>query len=456
MKIKQIIIASTLLVSVASFAQKDEMKVLKKIYEKDVPSSKDIIDYKAAIQKAEPLITNATESDKIYYNYFKSLTPYLEMAEAMSKPENANNPQALFKKFTTPVLTEMGKSLSDVVEFEKKSGKQVYTKDIQEMIVQFKPMVLNYAVALEKQGNLKESSQVLYAVYQLDKKDLENLYYAAGYAVNANDYDSALKYYQELKGANYSGEATMYYATDKETKKEEYLGTSPTQRDLLIKTGKYEKPRNEKIPSKRGEIYKNIAIILLQKGQNEEAKSAIADARKANPDDVSLIVTEADLYYKLKDTETYKRLVNEALAKNPNDASLVFNLGVVSNSANQLDEAKKYYLKAIELDPNFIDAYLNLADNLLKPDSKLVEDINKLGSSTSDKDLKKYQALTVERKKIFNEVMPIYEKALELSEKLDQSNPANKEQTNVIKSNLKTVYSFLELSEKSKALKAKM
>lgn len=455
MKIKQIIIASTLLVSVASFAQKDEMKVLKKIYEKDVPSSKDIIDYKAAIQKAEPLITNATESDKIYYNYFKSLTPYLEMAEAMSKPENANNPQALFKKFTTPVLTEMGKSLSDVVEFEKKSGKQVYTKDIQEMIVQFKPMVLNYAVALEKQGNLKESSQVLYAVYQLDKKDQENLYYAAGYAVNANDYDSALKYYQELKDSNFSGEKTMYFAKNLASNQEEYFNTK-NERDNLVKLKTHTLPREEKVASKRGEIYKNIAIILLQKGQNEEAKSAIADARKANPDDVSLIVTEADLYYKLKDTETYKRLVNEALAKNPNDASLVFNLGVVSNSANQFEEAGKYYRKAIELDPNFIDAYLNLADNLLKPDSKLVEDINKLGSSTSDKDLKKYQALTVERKKIFNEVMPIYEKALELSEKLDQSNPANKEQTNVIKSNLKTVYSFLELSEKSKALKAKM
>ena len=35
MKIKQIIIAGTLLVSVASFAQKDELKALKKIYAKD-------------------------------------------------------------------------------------------------------------------------------------------------------------------------------------------------------------------------------------------------------------------------------------------------------------------------------------------------------------------------------------------------------------------------------------
>jgi tetratricopeptide (TPR) repeat protein len=455
MKIKQIIIASSLLVSVASFAQKDELKALKKIYDKDTPSAKDLMDYKSALQKAEPLITNATESDKIYYNFFKSLTPYLEMAEAMTKPENANNPQALFKKFTTPVLTEMGKSLSDVVEFEKKSGKQVYTKDIQEMIVQFKPIVLNYAIALEKQGNLKESSQVLYAVYQLDKNDQENLYYAAGYAVNANDYDSALKYYQELKDSNYSGEKTIYFAKNLASNQEEYFNTK-NERDNLVKLKTHALPRDEKVPSRRGEINKNIAIILLQKGRNEEAKTAIADARKTNPDDVSLIVTEADLYYKLKDVDTYKRLVNEALAKNPNDANLVFNLGVVSNSANQFDEARKYYTKAIELDPNFIDAYLNLADNILKPDAKLVEDMNKLGSSTSDKDLKKYQALTVERKKLFNEVMPVYEKALEISEKRDQSVESNKVQTDNIKLYLKTVYNYLELSEKSKALKAKM
>jgi tetratricopeptide (TPR) repeat protein len=341
------------------------------------------------------------------------------------------------------------------LDYEKKSGKKVYTDDILETVTSFKPEFLNYAVALEKQGKIKESSQVLYAVYQLDKKDQENLYYAAGYAVNANDYDSALKYYQELKDLNYSGEKTLYFAKNVASNQEEFFNTK-NERDNLVKLKTHTLPREEKIPSKRGEIYKNIAVILLQKDKNEEAKAAIADARKANPNDVSLIVTEADLYYKLKDTETYKRLVNEALAKNPNDASLVFNLGVVSNSSNQFEEAKKYYTKAIELDPNFIDAYLNLADNILKPDSKLVEDINKLGSSTSDKDLKKYQALTVERKKIFTEVMPVYEKALELSEKLDQSIPANKEQTNVIKSNLKTVYSFLELSEKSKALKAKM
>mgnify|MGYP003599394938 CR=1 FL=1 len=453
MKIKQIIIASSLLVSVASFAQKDELKALKKIYAKEEIKGADLVQYKALVAKLEPLATE--EADKVYAGFYKSMTPILESLAIDKTMPPIQQQMAMAKLVSPKAISDLAVGLNTTLDYEKKSGKKVYTDDILETVTSFKPEFLNYAVALEKQGKIKESSQVLYAVYQLDKKDQENLYYAAGYAVNANDYDSALKYYQELKDLNYSGEKTLYFAKNVASNQEEFFNTK-NERDNLVKLKTHTLPREEKIPSKRGEIYKNIAVILLQKDKNEEAKAAIADARKANPNDVSLIVTEADLYYKLKDTETYKRLVNEALAKNPNDASLVFNLGVVSNSSNQFEEAKKYYTKAIELDPNFIDAYLNLADNILKPDSKLVEDINKLGSSTSDKDLKKYQALTVERKKIFTEVMPVYEKALELSEKLDQSIPANKEQTNVIKSNLKTVYSFLELSEKSKALKAKM
>lgn len=453
MKIKQIIIASTLLVSVASFAQKDELKALKKIYAKEEIKGADLVQYKALVAKLEPLATE--EADKVYAGFYKSMTPVLESLAIDRTMPPIQVQMAMAKLVSPKAISDLAIGLNTTLDYEKKSGKKVYTDDILETITSFKPEFLNYAIALGDQKKYKEASEVLYAIYQLDKKDQEKLYYAASYAVNGNDYDNALKYYQELKTLNYSGEQTMYFAKNTISGQEEYFNTK-AERDNLVKLKTHSNPREEKVPSKRGEIYKNIAVILLQKDKNEEAKTAITDARKANPDDVSLIVTEADLYYKLKDIDTYKRLVNEALVKNPNDASLVFNLGVVSNSANQFEEAGKYYRKAIELDPNFIDAYLNLADNILKPDTKLVEDINKLGSSTSDKDLKRYQALTVERKKLFTEVMPIYEKALELSEKLDQTIEKNKIQTNDIKSNLKTVYSFLELSEKSKALKAKM
>jgi len=83
---------------------------------------------------------------------------------------------------------------------------------------------------------------------------------------------------------------------------------------------------------------------------------------------------------------------------------------------------------------------LNLADLILKPDAKIVEEINKL--TNSEKDLKKYDALKIDRQKLFNKAMPYLEKAHELDPKND-----------VVKSNLKSVYSFLELMDKVKALK---
>ena len=287
----------------------------------------------------------------------------------------------------------------------------------------------------------KEAADVLYAVYQLDKKDQDKLFYAANYAGVALDYDKALDYYNQLKALNYSGEGTVYWATNKATKTEENF-SNKSERDLFIKGGTHEKPRDEKLESKRGDIYKNIALILVEKGKTEEAKAAVADARKENPNDISLIVTEADLYLKINDFENYKRLVNEALEKEPNNVDLVYNLGVVSSNANNIEDAEKYYKKALELDPNYFNANLNLAELKLRGDEKLVAEMNKLG--TSEKDNKRYEVIKAEREKNFKSVLPYLEKAVELK---GDNEPARK--------TLLSVYNALEMTDKYKALKAK-
>ena len=115
---------------------------------------------------------------------------------------------------------------------------------------------------------------------------------------------------------------------------------------------------------------------------------------------------------------------------------------VVNQNSNQLVEAEKYYTKVIDINPKYVNAYLNLANLKLFPDLKIVEEMNNLGTSASD--LKKYNALKAQRIKIFNSALPLLEKAHEL----DGSNE-------VVKSNLLEVYSFLELTEKYKALKNK-
>jgi tetratricopeptide (TPR) repeat protein len=436
MKIKHILLTTTLAMSISVSAQKDELKTLKKIYAKDTPSAADMQEYKAAVAKLETTATE--EGDKVYTNFYKCMTPIMDIA-ALGKDVT---PMQLANAFTPKSIENMAIGLNATLDYEKKSGKKIYTDDIMETITSYKPEIVNLAVTLSNAKRYIEAGDVLNSLYLLDKKDTDKLFYSASLYVNGKDYDKALKGYEELKKINYSGESTLYFATNKTSKQEEQFGNA-NERDLFIKSGSHEKPRDEKVPSKRGEIYKNVALILMEQGKTNEAKSAITEARKMNPDDDSLILTEADLYLKLNDFDTYKSLVNEALAKNPNNADLVFNLGVISANAKKIDEAKTYYKRAIEIDPKYFNAYLNLSEVMLRGDDKYVDEMNKLG--TSEKDNKRYEVLKAERNKNFNEILPYLEKAVELE-------PTNEP----AKRTLLSVYNALEMTDKYKALKAKL
>ena len=435
MRIKHIVLVSAVLVSVSSFAQKDELKALKKIYAKDVPSANDVAEYRTNLDKLTPLATE--EGDKVYANFYMSVLPILQI-----KSFGANaTPAQIASPYTLKSITDLATGLNATLDYEKKTDKKIYTDNINQMIALAKPVIVNVAVELINAKKNKEAADVLYAVYQLDKKDQDKLFYAANYAGVAQDYDKALDYYNQLKVLNYSGESTVFWATNKAAKTEENF-SSKSERDLFIKGGTHEKPRDEKLESKRGDIYKNIALILVERGKVDEAKVAVAAARKENPNDISLIVTEADLFLKMNDFVNYKRLVNEALEKEPNNVDLVYNLGVVSSNANNIEDAEKYYKKALELDPNYFNANLNLAELKLRGDEKLVAEMNKLG--TSEKDNKRYEVIKAEREKNFKSVLPYLEKAVELK---GDNEPARK--------TLLSVYNALEMTDKYKALKAK-
>ncbi len=437
MNTKKFLVTATLFIVSVTFAQKEELKALKKIYAKDEIKGTDLSDYKSLLTKVEPLATE--EGDKIYTNFYKAMLPVLEL-NALDKNTPALQAQMIVAKNLSPAsISNFEKGLNATLDYEKKTGKKIQTDDILETITSYKPELLNIAVRLGNEKKYKESSEILYSIYKLDKKDTEKLYFAANYALNAEDHDKALQYYQELKSINYTGEGTTYLANNKATGKDETFATK-AERDKLVLLGTHSNPKEEKNASVKGEIYKNIAALLVQKGQNEEAKAAMIEAKKENPKDTSIILAQADLLYKLKDMEGYKKTINEALAINPNDVDLIFNLGIVSASSNQFADAEKYYEKVIELKPDYVNAYINLADLKLKPDAKIVEEMNKLGNS--EKDLKRYNVIKQERQNLFNSALPLLEKA----HQLDKSN-------DVIKQNLKSVYSFLELTEKVKALK---
>jgi tetratricopeptide (TPR) repeat protein len=423
---KKYAIAAALLVAISASAQKDELKALRKLYEKETqPTQADITKTKELLDKVAPMEASMTNEQKAdYYHYAANYALYDAMVnKKMSGLENAI------------------KYYEQVLELEK-SGKKVHTKEIQEEIFpELKTQLMTFAQQLGQQKMFKEAGSVYALAYRVDPKDPANLYNAAASAVNSQDYDNALKHYLELDRIGYTGVGTVYSAVNVKDNKMEYFPNKQT-RDLAVQQKLYTNPKDEILPSVKGEIVKNIALIYQFKGEDAKAKEAFVNARKANPGDVNLLTAEADLYLKANDMETYKRLISEATQRNPNNADLFYNLGVVTSKTN-IAEAIKHYEKALAINPNHVNANINMGSLLLEGEKKIVNEMNSLG--TSAKDNKRYDELKKQRDDMFKKAIPYFETAL-------KKEPENEYAIGM----LAGIYQALDRPAEAKALKARL
>ena len=245
---KVVILAGALLISGVSFAQKNELKSLKKILDKtETPDAKQLSEYKSNASAAKGFLGSADASDKVYINFYNDITPLLEYNSALELSKGDNSSTHAKKFFTQAKLESMVSSMNAVVDFEKSSGKSVHSKDVQKLTPMLSTAILNYAIALGNDKKYSEAAKALYTSYQLDKKDQDNLYYASTYAITANDYDLALKYYNELKDLKYSGEKTTFLARNIALDKEETF-PSKDMRNKMITFKTHDKPSDQQEP----------------------------------------------------------------------------------------------------------------------------------------------------------------------------------------------------------------
>jgi tetratricopeptide (TPR) repeat protein len=200
------------------------------------------------------------------------------------------------------------------------------------------------------------------------------------------------------------------------------------------------------LKSKLPEIIKNIALIYVQQERNDLAIGAIKEARLANPLDVGLILTEANLYIQLGDKMKFAELMKEAISKDPNNHILYFNLGVITAEQGNRTDARSYYERAIELDPSYDASYLNLAALILNGETELVDQMNSLGTSRADN--VKYEKLQKQRESLFLEAVPVLQKLIDID-------PTNTEALTTLKNIFGTVGdvdNFKKVKEKLEAL----
>lgn len=406
---KQFILALAISLSAFSFAQKKELKAVEKAVK-----SNNFAEAKAALAIVEPMLGALDEKLLAKYNYLKGIALFANGAGS-----NADIDKAIgfLGKAKSAYNAEVTKLNADIVNKLLEKGNKAYEG--------------------KKFG---AASGYFEKVYNLRENDTIYLYYAAATAVSEPDYDRALDLYQKLKDLNYTGISQQYYAVNVATNEKEFFADKNI-RDLSVKSKTHKNPTDEISSSKRSEIVKNVALIHISQGNNDKAIKAIKDAKAEDPDDVNLILSEANIYYKMGDTEKFKELLEVATEKEPNNAELQYNLGVIAADSNHPEEAMAYYKRTIEINPKYTNAYINSAALILSKEATIVEEMNGLGTSTADD--RRYDELREARQNLYKEAVPYLTKALELDSK--NSSAAN---------TLMNIYSVLGETDKYKEMKA--
>lgn len=356
---KKLVLSAALLLSVATFAQKEELKTLKKIYAKETISVKDLEAYKTASDALNTLA--AEESDKVYAKFYMVMYPTIELA---SKGDKATM-QDQMKLYNPEFIKQYGAVINETIDFETKSGKKIYSEELIQEKAEFKKGLSALAMNFNNTSKFKEASALFYSLYTFDpKEEGKSLKNASILAVQSEDYKLAQKMYEEYASSDYLNNGFTYYAISIANGKEEEFN-SKTERSQFIKLGSHEKPRDVKNATKKFEILKLLALIYSQNNELEKAKLTYTEARKLAPNDEELKKGEFQIYY------------NAGYALLADEENIVNAINSSRDNAKKYDELvkkrKDMFAKAL---PDFEKAYsIDSTNESLKSILKMTYDI---------------------------------------------------------------------------------
>lgn len=281
-------------------------------------------------------------------------------------------------------------------------------------------------------------------VYELLKsngqEDKVYLYYSGLNYAYANDIPNATKIYEGLVSSGYTGSETKYTAKHKSGKVEEF--EKPMWETLRGKSKDYTDFKTEQTPGFEQDLYETLSTLYLNSNQFDKAIALTEKGLAKFPNSDKLKDYQGTAYFKSGNNDKFASVIKEQLAKNPNNADNWYNLGVIqSKNPATVAEAETAFKKAIELKPDYSNAYMNLVYTIIGDDDAAVKKINETNRTNKAEGTK----LIEERKARFAKALPYAE----------QWYKALPESTDAV-STLKDIYTITKNTEKAAAMKAKL
>lgn len=378
---KVFLLLAVITISAATFAQKGK-----------VTSALTLIE-QGSLDKAKEALDQAMTHPKSM-NWFNTYFAKGKLAQAVFKSDNPT-----FKAFYTDPLGEAYAAYEKSIELDPKGGAQ--KKIITGMVYN------SLALDLYSQGGqLFEANDYAGALKSFENQiaitESENyvgvtdtgMYYNAGLAaMNAKEYQKAIKYFEKCTEM-------------------QYQGINP---------------------------YFQISQSYLDMGDTVKAESILVDLRNKYTADKNVTLQLIDLY--IKAGKNKEALENLAIARtnDPDNYSLHFAEGIIYLNEDRFDEAIERLTKSVELKSDFYDSQYGLGASYINKASDLFAKANDI------MDVNEYNKAIDNAMAVFAEALPYMEKANEL-----------KPDDVFAMRSLRELYYRLKMTEKYDAIKARL
>lgn len=227
-------------------------------------------------------------------------------------------------------------------------------------VLKMKPDQLDAQIMLAsvytKQRNYSNAVSAYKKVLEL-KPDLDSAYMGLGNVyfnmMNWNDAIPALEKAIEMNSAN----TQAYYM----------IGKAYQEQRIFDKAAEGYKKYLELNPQSPQDAHYQLGICLMEAEQYEGAITALQEALKSNPQDLTVNYKLAQSYQKAGQLEKAEELYIMLAQLSPEEAKIYFNTIIrMYDDAKMPDKAVAAAQKMIELDPNNYEAYYNLGAMYVK------------------------------------------------------------------------------------------
>ena len=171
--------------------------------------------------------------------------------------------------------------------------------------------------------------------------------------------------------------SAAYPDAEKELSRARSLGAAdeqvlPALAEVYVRLGEPQKALSLDVPASGlsgdslAKLHAMRAEALLSLGNREEAERSLEAATQANPNQPSLLLTQAKLALVDRQKDRAEQLVNRALKQDPAHTDALYIKGAFLGYDNKPDEAAEVYRRILANDPNQFRAHLALANLHMK------------------------------------------------------------------------------------------